>query len=295
MNDFSRVGATSAKQILKLAKIDGEKKPSEVDITETARLHKSMQMVKLIAPPTNCLSPMTENLIESGLRKEIDAEYYVSVTRPPSVYRGNPFQVEVGLAYGGNLNPKTTAHIYRFANKVPLLYHQRGCCLNLAVEEVDWKRYGLSQSGGLPTGPLVVLIHFASVWVPFTSEGKEAIANYPEIIKEVKLALQEAGRKLSTFIRKKRKAKQKQMRRKLFERYIPEVAEALEKLTGEKKEKIIEDLEKNMKNNKKLNIDDVSEDEKKTSTEEGKKEIGEPSEEKETETKAKKKKSKKSE
>jgi len=211
-----------------------------------------MQMVKLIGPPTNCLSPLTEDLIKNGLKKEIDAEYFVAVTRSPTVYRGYPFQVEVGLAYGRNLNPNTAAHLYRFANKVPLLYHQRDCALTQSVEEVDWGRYGLQQSSGMPIGPLVVFIHFASVWVPFTSEGKQAIANYPEIVKEIKLALQDAGRQLAKFVRQQRKTRQNQMRRKLFERYIPEVAEALGKLTDRNEKEIVKKLENVMKKDNEL-------------------------------------------
>jgi DNA topoisomerase-6 subunit B len=252
MTDFSRVGARSADQILRLAKIESKRKAESLDHSETSRLHKSMQMVKLIAPPTNCLSPLTEDLIVNGLKKEINADYYVASTRPPAVYRGNPFQVEVGLAYGGDLNPNTSAHLYRFGNKVPLLYHQRGCALTQSVEEVDWRRYSLQQSGGMPVGPIVILVHFASVWVPFTSEGKEAIANYPEIIKEVKLALQEGGRQLHKFIRQRRKVKQRHMRKKLFERYIPEVAEGLGKLTGKSEKTIKTKLENTMKKDKEV-------------------------------------------
>lgn len=252
MNDFSRVGASSADQILRLAKIDSKRKAQSLDHEETNRLHKSMQMVKLIAPPTNCLSPLTEDLIINGLKKEINADYYVATTRPPTVYRGNPFQVEVGIAYGGELNPNTSAHLYRFSNKVPLLYHSKGCALTQSVEEVDWKRYGIQQSGGMPVGPFVILIHFASVWVPFTSEGKEAIANYPEIVKEVKLALQEAGRQMNKFIRQRRRAKQRSLRKKLFERYIPEVADGLNRLTGKPKKSILTSLEETMKSDKEV-------------------------------------------
>lgn len=253
-NDFSRIGKRSAAQIYTLAKIDPNKKPKEMTAGESERLHKAMQMVKLIAPPTNCLSPLSGVLIESGLKKEIDAEHYVSISRSPAVYRGNPFQVEVGLAYGSSINPKTTAALFRFANKVPLLYHQSDCVISKAVSGVDWRRYGLQQpTGGLPVGPLAILVHFASVWVPFTSEGKQAIANYPEIEKEVKLALQDAGRKLAKFIRQRRRTQQRQLRRKLFERYIPEVAAALHKLTDEERKKILSSLEKMIKKDKEVN------------------------------------------
>ncbi len=243
-SEFSRVGRASADQILRLAKIEN-KKPRDLTHDETERLHKSIQMVKLVAPPTGCLSPMGEKIIEEGLKKEVEAEFFVAVTRPPAVYRGNPFQIEVGLAYGGKLPPESTAQLLRFANRVPLLYHQADCATTEATVETDWTRYEFSQSKGqLPQGPLIILIHFASVYVPYTSEGKQAIADYPEIVKEIKLAMQEAGRRLSIYVRQKNKRHDAQLRRELFEKYIPELAESLEKLTEKKKQKIIEELEK---------------------------------------------------
>lgn len=267
-SDFSRVGRTSAGEILRLAKVEN-KRPRDVTHEESERLHKAVQMVKLMAPPTDCLSPMGEKIIEEGLKKEVGAEFFVAVTRPPSVYRGNPFQIEVGLAYGGKLPPDSSAQVFRFANRVPLLYHQSDCATTEAVIDTDWKRYEFNQPGGqLPQGPLVILIHFASVWVPYTSEGKQAIADYSEIVKEIKLALQEAGRRLSIYVRQKNKRRNAQLRRELFEKYIPELAESLEKLTDEKKEKIIIGLEKISK--KGVKIDGEETGDKKESEKDGK-------------------------
>lgn len=251
MHDFSRVSPKNANEILKIAKSENIN-PNKLQHEEIEKLHRAMQMVKLPSPPTDVLSLMGEDLIIKGLQKEIEAEHLVAVSRPPAVYRGMPFAIEVGLAYGGKLAVDQTSQVLRFANKVPLLYHQSDCATTQAVEEVDWRRYGFSQSiGSLPQGPLIVLIHFASVWVPYTSEGKQAIANYPEIIKEIKLALQDAGRKLYLYVNEKMRAHNVKMRRELFEKYIPELAESLEKLTGDEKTKIVEKLEKiNKKGNK---------------------------------------------
>ncbi|MBI1979112.1 MAG: DNA topoisomerase VI subunit B [Candidatus Aenigmarchaeota archaeon] len=247
-SEFSRVGRGTALQICKLAKLEPNKKPYDVSHEETERLHKSMQMVKLIGPPTDCLSPLGEKLLEEGLRKETRAEFVVAVTRPPSVYRGNPFQIECALAFGGELTAEGSAQLFRFANKMPLLYHTSDCVTTESVVETDWRRYAFSQSSGqLPQGQLAILIHFASVWVPYTSEGKQAIANYPEIMKEMKLALQEAGRQLAIYVRQKHKMHERQLRKELFEKYIPELAESLEKLTDDKKEKLIAELEKIVK------------------------------------------------
>ena len=260
-NEFSRVGKNSAEEICKLARIDKNKSPLELTHEELERLHKAMQTVKLIAPPTNCLSPLGEDLIVKGLKKEIEAEYFASMSRPPAVYRGIPFQIEVGLAYGGKLDPNGESQLLRFANKVPLTYHQGDCAITQAVEEVDWRRYGLQQSSGsLPMGPLIILVHFVSVWVPFTTEGKQAIASYPDIIKEIKLALQDAGRKIKIFISRRRKTHELQMRQNLFEKYIPEVAIALSKLSETPQEKIKNNLEKLLKKGVKEGNDEVIEE-----------------------------------
>jgi DNA topoisomerase-6 subunit B len=261
--EFSRVGRSSAEQICKLAKIEFNRNPKQMTHEESEKMHKAMQMVKLIAPPTNCLSPLGEHLITEGMKKELQAEYFVAITRPPSVYRGNPFQVEVGLAYGGKLPTDQSAQILRFANKVPLLYHQSDCATNEAIVETDWRRYGFSQSGNAaPAGPLAILTHFASVWVPYTSEGKQAIANYTEIVKEMKLALQEAGRKLAIYVHQKKRLQDRRLRGELFEKYIPELAESLAKLTDKQKAKIIAGLEAVLKKNNVI-IQQEEEEEKK--------------------------------
>ena len=149
------------------------------------------------------------------------------------MYRGNPFQIEVGIAYGGSLPGDDLARVLRFANRVPLLYQQSACCSFKAAIEASWKNYGLTQSrSSLPSGPLVVMIHMASVWVPFTSESKEAIADYDEIRKEMKLALQECGRKLGTYLRRRMRMKRESQRRDVFARYIGEIARSCESITG---------------------------------------------------------------
>lgn len=137
------------------------------------------------------------------------------------------------MAYGGSLPADEPARIIRFANRVPLLYQQSACAAFKSVTDVDWRNYALSQpGGGLPVAPLVVMIHMASVWVPFTSESKEAIADYEEIRKEMKLALQECGRKLATYIRRRKRQRLEGERRSIFERYIQDVAAALAAISG---------------------------------------------------------------
>ena len=202
-SEFSRVGPGTAKQICGNAALLPNTKPVDITREMAEKLVQGIEKTKIIAPPTDCISPIGEDLLEKGLRKEINAEFYCAVTRPPEVYRGNPFIVEAGLAYGGQQSAEEGTRLLRYANRVPLLYQQGACAVTRSVINTAWRNYGLSQSkGALPIGPVTLVVHIASVWVPFTSESKEAIAHYPEIIKEIKLALQECGRKLSIYIHK---------------------------------------------------------------------------------------------
>jgi DNA topoisomerase-6 subunit B len=300
---FSRVSSSAADEIV--GKVPWGKKTVRPRVLAENRamaeeLHKAIAATKLMSPPTNCLSPIGDELMKKGLvsflsviesegesgdenaqldldsagmkparkagkaaaaaKRAAGAEpapeqpavpdapaeegvekikghnYFIAtVTRSPKVYRGNPFQVEVGLAYGGSWPPDKTIELFRFANRVPLLFQRGACGITEAIVRTDWRNYLLSQpKGSLPVGPMALLVHVASVWVPFTSESKEAVAHYPDIIKEIQLAAQECGRKLATFIRKRKAADYQAQRRSIFELYIEEVASAIGKITGRK-------------------------------------------------------------
>ncbi len=253
--DFSRVSSRLAAEICDTAKVSPKKRPRSVVGAEAERLYAAIQSAKIMSPPTDCLSPIGEDAILAGLYKQIRGEFYTAVTRSPAVYRGNPFVIEVGLAFGSDPSQRKVeqrstdeeplaegetargdgssdlARVIRFANRVPLLYQQSACCTYQATLDTDWKKYGLGQSrGSLPQGPLVIFVHMASAWVPFTSESKEAIADYDQIRKEIKLALQEAGRRLGTYVRKREHARTEWKRRNVFALYIAELADACARL-----------------------------------------------------------------
>lgn len=232
-NSFSRVSSSTAKQICENAALLPNTKPKQMGREIAEQLMKGIQNTKLMMPPTNCISPMGAEALEKGLRKEVNAEFYTAVSRSPSVYRGNPFVIEAAVAYGGNQDSEGGVRLLRFANRVPLLYQQGACAITKSVVNTAWRGYGLSQShGALPIGPCTMVVHIASVWVPFTSESKEAIAHYPEIIKEIRLALQECGRKLASYVRKKKNIHAETKRRGYIETYIPYVSSALKELIG---------------------------------------------------------------
>lgn len=266
-SDFSRVSLKLAEEICKAAKLSPQMKPREVHGADAEALYKAIQSTKIMAPPTNCLSPIGENAILAGLYKQIKGEFYTAVSRPPAVYRGNPFAIEAGLAYGKAPEPEgkkaeekkvplaegedheeesELARVIRYANRVPLLYQQSACATFKGVLETSWRNYGISQSkGAMPAGPMVIFVHMASVWVPFTSESKEAIADYDEIRKEITLALRECGRRLGSFLKRRERAKTEFRRRNIFELYIEEVVDACNRLKGGKlaTEKLKEQLQ----------------------------------------------------
>ena len=237
-NEFCRVPPSAIKEITaaastKTKSYSGQTWIKSIETADADRLYKSLQGSKLRAPPTDCLAPIGVRTMLAGMLKGVRAEFYAASTRNPAVYRGNPFQIEAAIAFGGQLPGDQPARIIRFANRVPLLYQQSACCAFKSVVETGWKNYGMSQPrGGAPVGPIVIMIHMASVWVPFTSESKEAIADYDEIRKEMRLALQECGRKLGTYIRRRQKMKREGQKRDVFERYIGEISKACNAIVG---------------------------------------------------------------
>jgi DNA topoisomerase VI subunit B len=253
--DFSRVSPRLAEDICKTAGLSPRARPRDVHGQAAENLYKAIQSTKIMAPPTNCLSPIGERAILSGLYQQIKGDFYTAVSRPPAVYRGNPFVIEAGLAYGRGPeqaqedqqkkavplaegeadqgDDNELARVIRYANRVPLLYQQSACAIFKSVLDTTWRTYGVSQSrGALPAGPMVIFVHMASVWVPFTSESKEAIAEYDEIRKEITLALRECGRRLGAFLRRRERAYSEQNRRDIFELYIEEVVESCNRLKG---------------------------------------------------------------
>jgi DNA topoisomerase-6 subunit B len=316
VHSFSRVSPAIARRLCAAAKISTRSNPKKIGRHEADALYQTIQQTKIPAPSTDCIAPIGEALILKGLRQVVPGEFYAAATRPPAVYRGNPFQIEVGLAWGGvspasrvsreglaefleesdartlrqflittfqglgadaadkiltaanvgtrispgklksadvdhlhgalqnvNTSEGQSMNVLRYANRVPLQFQAGACAITQTVMATNWRAYGLSQSrGSLPSGPITVMIHMASVWVPFTNESKEAIASYPEIQKELRLALQTVGRKLGMFVRKRLKVRNEGQRRNLFLRYIGEVATAVSRVNGTDRNRLYEQL-----------------------------------------------------
>ena len=315
-SSFSRVSPAVARRICETADVSTRSSVKKISRDEADKIYKAIQQTKIKAPSTDCIAPIGEELLLKGLHQVVPGEFYVAATRPPSVYRGNPFQIECALAYGGqnaaqkvsiellerlieetdartlrqflmstfdglgsdsadkimkagefgsrqspsklkqaeierlhdsmknvNVSDGQAMQVLRYANRVPLQFKMRDCAITQTVMKMNWRSYGLSQSrGNLPSGPVRIMVHVASVWVPFTSESKEAIAHYDEIQKEIRLGLQTVGRKLGMFLRRRQQVKKEGERRNVFVRYLGEVAQAVSDLNGCAKEEIYNHL-----------------------------------------------------
>jgi DNA topoisomerase-6 subunit B len=240
---FCRVSASTAGALCDKIGLTSRRKVADVEPPMAEKLFEAFQEAKLAPPPTDCLAPIGVRQLLAGMLKGVRAEFYAASTRDAEVYRGRPFQIEAAIAFGGELPADETARVIRFANRVPLLFQQSACSSFKAVVETGWKNYNLQQPrGSLPVGPLVIMIHVASVWVPFTSESKEAIADYDEIRKEMRLALMECGRKLGTYLRKRQRMRREGERRDVFERYIGEISKAVNAITGADARKLYDAL-----------------------------------------------------
>jgi DNA topoisomerase-6 subunit B len=240
---FCRVSPATASSMCEAIGVTSRAKAGDIEPPQAEKLYKVFQESRLAPPPTDCLAPIGVRQLLAGMLKGVRAEFYSASSRSAEVYRGRPFQIEAAIAFGGELPADESARVIRFANRVPLLFQQSACSSFKAVTETAWKNYSLQQPrGALPVGPLVIMIHMASVWVPFTSESKEAIADYDEIRKEMKLALMECGRKLGTYLRKRQKMRREGERRDVFERYIGEISKAIHEVTGEDQRKVFDAL-----------------------------------------------------
>tara|TARA_X000000368_G_scaffold91109_1_gene69575 strand:- start:1556 stop:3670 length:2115 start_codon:yes stop_codon:yes gene_type:complete len=233
-HNFSGVSMRAAKEILGKAELDEGRTPVRIKADEAQAMLDSFQEVKLLAPPIDCLSPIEEILIKKGLSKAIDSRFASTVTRKPAVSQGNPFQIEVGLVFGGDLAADGPIEVLRFANRVPLMYQQGGCLMTKALESVNWKQYGLEHPGGkgLPKGPAAVLIHLASTNVQFTSEAKEAVSDNVEVHEEIRKAMLEVGRGLKNHLKKSKQRKKAQEKFDLINIILPEISRKSSEMLG---------------------------------------------------------------
>jgi DNA topoisomerase-6 subunit B len=237
--EFSRIGRITALRVIDRAGrgLTARSYPRRVAKRQAAALHRALGHVRVQAPRSDCIAPLGEKSILASLREHVAAQHYFATCRPPAVYRGNPFAVEVGVAYGPSRDAsrdltlpdrEDPVLVLRFANRVPLVFQSGACAITRAIVHTNWRGYGLAQAkGALPAGPAVILVHIASVWVPYTSESKQAIAHYPELAHEIELALRDIGRQLRARVLRDDRVLLERKRRAHIQTYLPHVSAAI--------------------------------------------------------------------
>jgi DNA topoisomerase-6 subunit B len=258
-NELSRVSRSVALEVVRSTGVDPKSDPRELNREQVNSILKALQALDLMRPQTDCLSPIGVEQLEKRLKLEFKPEFVKAISRRPEVYRGMPFQIETAVAYGGAISGER-ATLMRFANKIPLLFDSSACAITQSFLSLDYSRYGIKVENKVPLGNIIFLVHIASVWVPYTSESKNAVASYPVIVREIKLALQELTRNLSQFLSRKHRSSLFQERINLFDKYGIELAFSLSKLVETDENKIKGKIETLLKRKK----DEVEEHVKET-------------------------------
>ena len=236
--DFSSMGTKSINDVLKKSRIANIVRPQDLTRIEAKALIESFKNTSIRTPTSGILVPIGPKLIKMGLKQVLEEYrpdfYTIPISRTPSVFSGTPFLVEVGMVYGGNLPKDQPVQMLRFANRVPLLYQAGGCAITKAVQSINWRLYGLEQKGGkgTPSGPAIILIHVASTNIPFTSEAKEAIADIPEIKKDIILALRNNAKTLARHLKKQKKRAKVSEKFDLVQKVLPAIAEKTSSVVG---------------------------------------------------------------
>jgi DNA topoisomerase-6 subunit B len=239
MTHFHRVGKVKAKAFLREANIDPEKDPRDLSANEIVVMVRAMKTFKGFLPPDPyCLSPLGEELLLKGIEKELQPEFVYVEQRKPSAYSGYPFIIEMGIAYGGEVPSSSGITLYRFANKIPLLYDEASDVSRKVInEKKDWRRYKVS-----PDMPLAVVSHICSTKIPYKTVGKEFIADLPEVEKEIRNGLNGIARRLSKFLSRKISVEYERKRQSVFAAYLPKIAKFSTDLSGKRRVPDIEPL-----------------------------------------------------
>ena len=228
---FQRVGPTTAIKFVEYAKFKPEQRIGTMTNQELVKLSDALQTFdEFMSPDPSCLAPLGEEPLDKGIERFFEPDFHAVIQRGASAYSGFPFIIEMGIAYGGKIS-SGKINVFRFANRIPLLYDEGSDVVLKVVNETDWGRYKVKNDS-----PLVIVSHICSTRVPYKTVGKENVADRPEIERELRLALQFLSRKLSSFMSKKGQADMAKKRANLYSKYIPLIAQFSTELSGKKKE-----------------------------------------------------------
>jgi DNA topoisomerase-6 subunit B len=237
-NHFHRVGDITAKKFLEYSNLSPSKNPKRLDHEEIVRLmHMLKKFPDFLPPDASCLSPLGEDLLRTGILKELNPEFVSVHQRKPATYAGHPFIVETGIAYGGEIPARGNFMVYRFANRIPLLYDEANDVSLRVIQAMNWRRYRVT-----PEMPVAIFVHICSTKVPYKTVGKEFIADRPEVRREIANGLREVARHIQLFLSKREHVDKDRKRLGVFSKYLPRIAEFSTQLAGKKRRPDIEKL-----------------------------------------------------
>ncbi|MFP5520555.1 MAG: DNA topoisomerase VI subunit B [Bdellovibrionia bacterium] len=232
---FSRISDASINDFVKsgLPKNLLEKPVSSISEEDFKKVFTAVQNTELMAPSTRSVLTVGEESLSKSIQRLGEIDFFAVVTRKPRICDFKPVVVEVALARFKDRNQESDSPVtlLRFANRVPLQFDKGGCAITWAIQSVNWKAYGLSQpKDSLPQGPYVFAVSVVSPFIKFKNASKETIDASDELVGEIRLALIQAGQKLSRHIKKE--VKEADLERKLahIEQFGPILVEGLARL-----------------------------------------------------------------
>uniref|UniRef100_A0A0D3CHX2 DNA topoisomerase 6 subunit B n=1 Tax=Brassica oleracea var. oleracea TaxID=109376 RepID=A0A0D3CHX2_BRAOL len=201
---------------------------------QMVRIHQLFRQAKFDDPSGDCLSPAGEYNLRLGIIKELHPDMVATHSGSAQVFEGHPFIVEAGVSVGGR-DVKQGINIFRFANRIPLLFEQGGDVVTrTALKRINWNSYKINQT----QDKIGVFVSIVSTKIPFKGTGKEYIGDdISEIATAVKSAIQQCCIQLKSKIVKRLQAREQQERKRSLSRYIPDatgaVYEVLKQMTEE--------------------------------------------------------------
>jgi DNA topoisomerase-6 subunit B len=192
---------------------------------ELVRMMNSMESFEGFLPPSpKSLSPVGVDTLLAGVER-LAPELVSFKQRPANVNEGHPFIIEIGVAFGGNLN--AGANVIRFANRIPLLYDESSDVSYKVVRDLNLKNYGLRHED-----PLAFIMHICSTKIPYKTVGKEYIADVDVVRREIELGFKDCLRELSERLRKRNRAQKHHKRESKLASYYSFIADTLAATMG---------------------------------------------------------------
>lgn len=228
VDSFQRVGVRTSSRFLSFIAFDPSKKVNTLTRDEIGRMSTALSKFDgFEAPESKSLSPIGEQQFLDSVSRVYNTSSLHYSRRGPSEWQGNPFIIEGIITTGDDFPKSDIPTLYRFANRVPLLYDSNEDVITKIVKRFNWKRYNVS-----PSSPVSLFVHLCSTRVPYKAAGKQSIGTVPEIENEVLSLLRELGRLFSKSARRMVKAQRDSRKMREFSKNFRQLAKFSAELAG---------------------------------------------------------------